>query len=419
VKHRKNFLDWIALITITWCFFSPKISLIDYGTSNIRIDDFLIFFLFLLFLLYGLIARTKIPNQIQPFLLFLLFSFLSSIYNGMVDRVDTITALVFSLRNFEYFLFFYFGVYLARRRIELYPILKYYLLFTLVLVFLQMTNLISSLSSFISSFSLFDSTTRAVGNTNGPYELAILSAFMSYYFYLHNPNSKFMAFFSAVILFVTSSRSTGIGYLIVVANRYRTQLIIALPLIVAGFAFILSMPSVGDKEPGGNDLLSRFFSLLSVDLIYELLYSSGDITPVNSSQEYANSYFTSSSSSENIQSISGDVSAYIRFYRWLVLIKSSFAHLDSIFIGLGPSFGTAAVDGFYVRLLIETGIVGLLLYLWFIARCLKYESRHFLTFKYFIVTMLFTAFGIDIFFSYKPMILFWLYLGFIYKRHQK
>ena len=401
VKH--DSLDWIIIGTVIWCIFSFKFVLIDYQDSGVRIDDFLILFIFFLLVAFRKISLVKIHHIAVPFLLFICVQVLSSLYNGSIGRVNVFTALVFSLRSIEYFVFFYIGIYIAKRSIDLTPILKYYLFFLVLLVPLQMLNLVSASSNFDS--------TRAIGNTYGPYELAILCVFLSFYFHFHIQRSLFKSFTPAIILMATASRTTVFAYLVILAVRNRARLIFAWPLILVVGILIVWVVTNAYESAGSDNLYSRTESLFSPDLIPALEVAYSKISPVVTSQEYINVYF--SDVVEDVNSQSGDASAYIRFYRWIVLIKSSFANLDSILFGMGPSFGTSSVDGFYVRVLIETGLVGLILYMWFIVRCLKTAGRFSIIFRYYLIAMFITAFTIDIFYSYKSMIIFWLYLGYI------
>ncbi|MGK0385875.1 MAG: hypothetical protein ACI849_000480 [Patiriisocius sp.] len=399
-----NHLNWFVLATVIWCVFSFKFILIGYGGSGVRIDDLFILILYILFSIFGIISWKKIPYLVFPFILYLFISLLSSIYNGAIGRVDTTTALVYSLRSAEYFIFYYVGLYIVRNNINLYPIFKFYLLFLLVIVPLQMLNLLPVASNF--------SSTRAIGNTNGPYELAVLSAFLSFYFYYHKPQAKLNSFMSAVLLIATASRTTSFAFLIIILSSYRARLAFIAPVIAIVVFLAYGLFSGGGDATGGDGLTARFASLLTSELLMELQDANTRITAVLTSREYIDTYFIDVMA--DIQYLDSDASAYIRFYRWIALVKSSFANVDSILFGMGPSFSFVSVDGFYVRVLVETGIVGLGLYIWFIVRCLKYAAKYSLLFKYYIITMLVTAITIDIFFSYKPMMLFWLYLGWLH-----
>jgi hypothetical protein len=69
------------------------------------------------------------------------------------------------------------------------------------------------------------------------------------------------------------------------------------------------------------------------------------------------------------------------------------------------------VDGYYVRLFIETGIVGLSLFLRFAKALVSVRTDALLYFREYVLILLITACFIDIFTSYKAMILLWLWHG--------
>jgi len=101
----------------------------------------------------------------------------------------------------------------------------------------------------------------------------------------------------------------------------------------------------------------------------------------------------------------------VRVYRWATLVKTTVSHMDSIVIGLGPSFGSVAVDGYYVRLFAEGGLAGLLMFLFCIRALIKPQAGVSTAFREFVIIVVVTAFFIDIFTSYKTMILLWLWHG--------
>jgi hypothetical protein len=86
-------------------------------------------------------------------------------------------------------------------------------------------------------------------------------------------------------------------------------------------------------------------------------------------------------------------------------------HWDSELLGLGPSFGTAAVDGYFVRLFIETGFVGLSAFFVFSIAMLSQAKQTSWNFRNYFIILLGTCLFIDIGVSYKPMLLLWLWHG--------
>jgi hypothetical protein len=105
-----------------------------------------------------------------------------------------------------------------------------------------------------------------------------------------------------------------------------------------------------------------------------------------------------------------DASSVIRFTRWQIGLKAWANDATAIVFGMGPSFAGAATDGYYVRLLVGQGILGFVLFGWLIRRA-RLAQVGFPGGGRYLATLLITACFIDIFVSYRPMLLLWLGLG--------
>ena len=77
-------------------------------------------------------------------------------------------------------------------------------------------------------------------------------------------------------------------------------------------------------------------------------------------------------------------------------------------IGLGPGWGGVAVDGSYVRVFGEGGLLGLVAFLYLCGVLLR---RFVGSIRYYVIALLVTGLFIDIFVSLKPMMLLWALVG--------
>ena len=105
-----------------------------------------------------------------------------------------------------------------------------------------------------------------------------------------------------------------------------------------------------------------------------------------------------------------DASSVIRFTRWQIELKAWASDPTAILLGLGPSFSGAATDGFYVRVLVGQGLVGIMLFFAMFAAVWKLR-RGFPGLKQYLLVLLITGGFIDIFVSYRPMMFMWLGVG--------
>ena len=110
-----------------------------------------------------------------------------------------------------------------------------------------------------------------------------------------------------------------------------------------------------------------------------------------------------------------DFSFAIRINKWMALIDGTIKH--PIF-GLGLSVSKEACDGNYIRILAETGIVGILAWIGIVANILKNTKKKQgginVLANYGMLVLLMTAVFIDIFEASKIMMLYWFILGCAY-----
>jgi hypothetical protein len=404
--RRLSFSTRFFYFVLLWCVFSFKLLVGGVGEAGLRMDDLLLAIVCALLVLRGNIVKIPRSPAFRAYLIFVTISLCSAVWNALAGRVGFIYSMLFVARLLEYMIFYYLGYILQENGIRVWRGLQVYFYVLCVVVPLQMLHLLPTASQFDVS--------RASGNTNGPYELAAVAAFFFCYFG-YRKAKKMRAAGSIVLLLSTASRITTVGTVIEFVSRYFsrsrskvkavTVILLALLIVATGIAWISSGQSGdGDVDTLGSRL-GRASTLFSAD--YGSLYA--NIPIYATSADYIDGTFADATESANASE--SDASGMIRAFRWSALIKSSLAHYDSILIGMGPSFGSAAVDGYYVRVFIETGIAGLLAFFLFLRALLKPRGEQSASFREFAVILILTACFIDIFASYKTMLLLWLWNG--------
>jgi hypothetical protein len=402
ISPSTRFLYFVLL----WCVFSFKVLLGGIVEAGLRIDDLLLLIGFVILALRGDLVRVPRSSALRGYLTFLMISLFSSVWNGIAGRVGLVYSAIFVVRLLEYTAFYYLGYVLSECGVNVWRGLRIYFYFLCVVVLLQTANVLPTASQF--------SLSRASGNTNGPYELAAVAAFFLCYFG-YRERKKLKAAGAFAILLMTASRITFLGTLAGFVIRFfsRTKskarvvaiALLTIVLIGAGANWVSSRTIEGSESNALGNRLKSASSLVSVD--YMGLYSS--IPAYQTSDDYTTGMFLDSGSLA--QGVEADTSGVLRVFRWASLVKSTVLHFDSIFIGLGPSFGSAAVDGNYIRVFIETGLLGLIAFLVFLSRLLKQTTRFGGAFREFIFILIVTGCFIDIFASYKTMLLLWLWNG--------
>ena len=366
--------------------------------SSIRIDDVIIVF-FVLKGKTGSIFLSKKP--ILCFLLYTFVSLVSTVYNSSFGEVDFVASLLFTLRPLEYYVYIALGYELAKSKFSPDLTLKFYVIYCFALIAGQTLGIIGGVSNFS-----FD---RAIANTGGPWELAAVAAFLMSYFIM-SKNATFTAF-SSFMLILTQSRITLVASILVFlfGNLNSVIKIIRKKIVVLSICIFTSLLSIwalysftasdyiSHQKASNSGVTARFETFGSNDTLTTLNEILVTTKAASNRQDYFNKTYGEGLNDILTNSGEGDASAFVRFTRWVTLVKT--------------------VDGNYVRIFVETGLVGLITYLLFLLSCLKNIKQKLLT-NYVWILMV-TALFIDIFVTFKAMFFFWFFYGYYIYNHQK
>jgi hypothetical protein len=422
----KNFILPFFIFTL----FSFKLNLISgVGNSNgVRIDDFLI-------LIMWALLSPKIMKKIELFssdcivyfLIFIALNILSSLLNlALGSEVNVITSLLFSLRPLEYLIFFPVGYYLGSCQQEIKKLFLTYSIFIFLLSILQRAGIVGGVT-------LFTTTTRASANLGGPWELAVVASFLMFWFLKSDFKRKLLlSLMPCMALILSESRITIIGTLLIVAFDYvrsdnfisrkasivfvsKTILVCVTIGVIAVFAFSLS-----DSFP----LFSRLSNFANAETFSNLSNSFNEnFNPsfqIKSQSDYLFYGYGDVLDSLDDASGAGDASAFIRFHRWSLLLNAyKNGNVLNWLFGLSPAYAGLAVDGNYLRILIESGICGLVVFMIWIVRLLKTARIISSVLIYSLFSLMISALFIDVFVAYKPMMLIWFFYGYYLFQKEK
>jgi hypothetical protein len=412
MTHRNSILDWFLYAVVIFCIFSFKFTLGGIKEAGARVDDILIVLALLILAIRRDLFRIRPSTPFKYYLAFVSAGLVSAVWNGVVGRVNFVYSLLFVLRLVEYMVFYFLGFRIAKCGFRLSRPLTVYIIALAIVIPLQMIGVIPVPGALTAG--------RATGNTNGPYELAIVAAFLLCYLGFQQ-KKRLNGALSVVFIVLTASRITSAATFLTLfkayfrrsgPRRWSTVIITTVTVVAVslggGWLWISGFHAGSDAE---SYTITNRLSSMNPQVLGEAAVSVYKIIPMyNTSDEYIRGQFLEATGDSG-QLGEEDVSSLIRVFRWTSLIRSTLADVDSCIIGLGPSFGSAAVDGYYVRLFIETGIVGLSLFLRFAKALVSVRTDALLYFREYVLILLITACFIDIFTSYKAMILLWLWHG--------
>lgn len=411
---------YVIFISLFICLFSFKWSIIQTSGSGLRLDDFIIVFITIFSACYFFTnGNTNIPRISRVLPLFIMYVFLciiSSIYNSYSGRVPFSLSVLYSLRNIEYLAFIFLGFWFFKYRVSPERLFQYYVLYAFVLIILQYLHIVPVVSKI--------SLGRAIANTGGPWELAAISTFFCVYFFKKKKWLIFML--STAMLLLSESRISLLALLIFIAvqifksmafnSKYTYKSIIFSAFLLSIIMFLLSFKLIlspsHNQEEGNIGVVDRYSSIMDESNQNKILKIIASLPSVDNQQDYIALTY-SDAFFKDIFSGGGDASALIRFSRWVILIKSTFSNPDTLLIGLGPSFAGLAVDGNYTRIFAETGLLGLfsfILFSIFLLFRLRKNNEFVLFWYYFCLCV--TGLFIDVFVTYKAMMLFWFYYGY-------
>ena len=383
--------------------FGFKISVFDLYQVGFRIDDILLA-ISIIVIIFGLQFKLNIPYAVRLYLLFILLSVVSTILGWYRGNIGILESSLYSFRAAEYLIFFFIGQLASNKLRNLDWILKAYAIYVSILIILQFYGLAPVFSKFLPN--------RAIGNTGGPWELGGVAGFLFIYFF-HYSQLPY-ALISSVVMYLTFSR-VSIAALLIIYSKHilwlrRKQILV----LLSGLLFVAFVRLEMFSE-FSHSLTNRFF-IAYESLDRNILMNLYETAPILTNRtDYLQVAF-STESLKRINELEADLSLNIRIYRWFMLLKIFSSTWHNYLFGVGPGFAGVAVDGYYVRILVENGIFGLAIFLLFVVSFLL-RVRDKIARNYFIFLLL-SGFVIDIFNTYKVMMLFWFYYGYICRKNR-
>lgn len=416
-------LSLLLLLICIPLLFLPKINLLRFEgeTAGIRIDDGILFLAagVLFWAHFALNKRmTDIERWISILTVFALFSFAANriFYEG--DLIHIKAKIFYSVRLFEYFLFFYIGAH-ASRFFTVSQVLKAFLGWNVLLMILQKLHLVGGV---INSGYSDDVVGRVQGIASFPSEMGVLLnllfCFMIYspkpwgqsiliipqpfrYFIEKTYLYWMFAIFSVLIIF-TGNRISIAALLLCFFFKWKQDIKERLsPAAIIGAAVfsVLIFVIMGIAIINTHSVFQRsaeLFSLKNVTLMEKVWDRINlDYDPVGRESVALEGY---------------DASWWMRIHKWCYALKIYFTHPECWLQGVGPGFAMAALDGGWLRILTEYGIIGCMIFWKFFSLIYKKNEQ----LKWMLIAILINMVFFDVYMAYKPMSLLFFVIGYYY-----
>lgn len=413
---------WIVLICLPLLFL-PKINLIalaDNESAGIRIDDVIL----LLFACLFFWAHTSLGQRlsdIERWVLILVgFSLLSFSLNRLFiffGLLHVKASIFYCLRILEYFLFFYIGIF-SVLFFRAGSIVKTLFLWNLVLMLLQKIELIGQFSIY---GYLPTASDRVTGAASFPSEAGVLINMMFCFLIYDEDRNKQLwvmlppllrAFFAktyaywlflicVMLVIFTGSRIAILGLAIAFLFRIKDDLKNGSPGIwIFAAAFVIMTAALMTLAIMHTDSLSirsaGLLSMQNVELV-ERVWEKIDLSldPIGQ---------------KSVPNKNCDKSWWIRIHKWCYALKTYYLHPETYLQGIGPGFAMAALDGGFLRILTEYGLIGCLIF-WKILSPIYHKSKQL---KWMVVVFLINMIFFDVYLAYKPMSLLFFITGCAY-----
>lgn len=330
LKFNNKFLVCVSLLLLNF----PKINLLNISgfSQGIRLDDLLFFLLVFYFGKRILISKEIIIISVIFFL---------SFFVGYINHPFNHVLKFFYLIRFFQYLIFFESVRKKLNEVELYFILK----LTFAFQFLY-----SLMQYILNGFHY-----RVTGTTAGPWEVSIIMLL------------------SGIFLFKKSEKITDkililvLIFVFLIMSAARAQFAAFLIILI----FLLPLSNIKKILAG----ISLFF----LGVLFKSLFLNGfgylEFGRLFTTLEQLSDYFISEIKSKSLDFGEGgsyfgdcetlDCSFISRIQQWAFYIKSGFQSKNSIlfiFFGAGPGSGGMILDGWYIKLFIDFGIVGTVYY---------------------------------------------------------
>lgn len=403
--------------------FLPKINLISFGdreTAGIRFDDIALLMLCLV-IFWAHFSLQKTMNTIERTVLAIVsFSIFSFVMNQLFVQAEWLhvnASIFYCVRIAEYFIFFYIGA-MSLQFFSTFTVMAAFFIWNAALMILQRAEL---LGQFALGEYAGSTAGRVVGIASFPSEAGMLLDLAFCYLIFNEKKSRrfsnllppeIYAFFEqtyvywlfllcSTLVIVTGSRIAILALVITFLFRIKEDLkkgsigtwLYGLGFVAIGTALAVIMILNTDSVSARSTGLFSFNNLKLVEMVWDKIDLS--YNPIGNETVMFEAY---------------DMSWWMRIHKWIYAFKIYYLHPESWLQGVGPGFAMAALDGGWLRLLTEYGVIGLALFV----RLFSAIARQSLQLRWMVIAFSINMIFFDVYLAYKPMSLLFFVSGCVW-----
>lgn len=375
--------------------FLPKFNIVEVvkDSAGLRIDDVILLLLVPLIALAVAIRRRPAVSRAElAFVVMIAVFLVSNAFNLVLYGYSN---PLYAARIAEYFLFYYIGAYCGP---ALAPLCYALVGVNGIVMVLQAFDIVGG---FYSEGYGESASSRPIGLTGGPWEIGAMINIVFAMFLYHGKRNHWLLFVPTfALLLLSGARSPALIHLLILAvflfrrSRRKGVLLFRGALVAAvGVAALLVIP---------NKVTERSKYLFTAENVKfaQLIYERTELLPQFTSFESLGGV------AEDTRDEESDRSWILRVTKWMYAYKQWSTTPSAWVIGLGPGMWGPSLDGGWLRLLTETGVIGVTAFvLFFNTLCTTALLRAVRLCLY--LNMAF----IDIYLSYKTMALIFLIAG--------
>lgn len=376
--------------------FLPKINIVgSRATSGVRIDDLYLFFLvcIIFFNITIHLGYNKFLLSFQVFRIILFIMIISLISLFFNYNFFKPIFLLYIFRLLEYSFIIFIGYYCYYYSINIIKNIIYYGLINCIIVILQRLNIVGGFKfgTYVNRLS-----GRPIGLTAGPWEVSVVLVFVMILSIKYIKSKKLKTILTIFYLFVISISGSRIGLLsalvilLLLNKQHLVKFVIIGSILLVSLSPILINLEVVKRS-------ANLFKIENLQFIFEAYDKVDTSSNVNISVN-------------NIVSLSDqsrDVSWLMRITKWLVVIKTNLKSIYTTILGHLPGYFGSAIDGSYIRIFGELGVLGLLSYFYMLKKMCLNDIM-----KFIIITLLINMLFIDVIYAYKIMCIIFLLYGY-------
>lgn len=387
----------IYLVLFALYVLAPKVDLYAIGAAAIRPEDVISALTFFIYIVSAR-RRFSLPVHARAYLVFIGFGLISAVIN---IGQNGIVGIVYGLRLAQYMTWF-FILYEAAPRLSTRAIRLTCLIVCGIFIVWGASEYFGVIGR-IGKFT--GASQRLTINTSGPFETSAMLAMLAY-----AAPSLWLTPFMIVLIFLTQARITLLGILVslAAARPGRTMAVGFAGAVVATIAAGPLYDAFSKSRLAESETPLAMGSLLQ--------YTWKRVPTVPRPSFYRERFLNGILIFRYMPNTRGDLSFKYRAVRWPIIIKSTAARRLQLFVGWGPGAWSNAVDGYYVRVFGETGMIGVALFLGWIVLALR-ELKQRSVGKFSLVMLVVAALFIDIFASSKVMPILWAFLALEHAGH--